>query len=249
MSRVLHYSEGDLYHVMNRGVGHCIIFEDDADRREFLRLLTHALDDFGGTLHAWCLMDNHFHLLIEARHEYVPKIMHWIDTQYAKYFNKRYDRDGRLFGGPYKGEPIVSDEHYLTVLRYIHRNPIKAGMTTTCDYRWSSYREYLGKPRFIYADFALSLFSSVKGFRAFHEIDDPTCSSIDIDQGNAKCPLSDESALRLANSLLTDCTVESISGLSRDKRNAAIRVLRGAGLPVRQISRLTGIPKSTVVRA
>ena len=242
-------SEADIYHVMNRGVGRCIIFEDDGDRAKFLDLLANVVEASCTRLHAWCLMDNHYHLLISVPYDDLPKIMQLLDAQYATYFNARHKRDGRLFSGPYVSEPIESDEHFLVVLRYIHRNPVKAGMTATCDYAWSSYREYLGRARLINPELAMSLLSDEEGFLVFHEIDDESCSCIDIGDDRAPHLLSDKQVLELAQSILPGCSIENLAGLPRVQRDEAIRTLEEAHLSIRQISRLTGIPKSTIARA
>ena len=241
-------SESDIYHVMNRGVGHCIIFEDDRDRRQFLSILAQALKKYDALLHAWCLMDNHYHLLLKVSFDDLPHLMHSVNLRYAQYFNRRYGRDGWLFGAPYKSEPITSDEHFLTVLRYIHRNPEKAGIAKTCDYRWSSYREYVKKPRLIRPKLALSMLSGKKGFRSFHEIDDPACDCIDIYRDRGRQHLSDEEALGISRIILPDCGVERIASLLRSRRDESLRILKSVRLSVRQIARFTGISKSVVAR-
>ena len=242
-------SEINIYHLMNRGVGHCIIYEDDRDCEQFLEIVESVMEKFGALLLAWCLMDNHYHILTQAAFEDLPLIMHAINMAYARYFNRRYERDGCLFGARYKSEPVESDEHFLTVLRYIHRNPVKARISQTCDYRWSSFREYVETPRLINADLAFSMISTKEEFRRFHEIDDPACACIDIDRNRGRQRLSDREALEIARGVLRTCGVEKIAGLMRTARDEALRTLKAVRLSVRQISRFTGIPKSIVARA
>ena len=242
-------SESDIYHAMNRGVGHCIIFEDDQDRREFLGILALKLKKYSAMLLAWCLMDNHYHLLLQVSYEDLPRLMHDVNLRYAQYFNRRYGRDGCLFGARFKSEPITSDEHFLTVLRYIHRNPEKAGIARTCEYRWSSYREYVKKPRLISSKLALSMLSGKKGFRSFHDIDDPACDCIDIHRDRGRQHFSDVEALEIARVVLPDCGIEKIAGLLRTQRDKALRALKAVRLSVRQIARFTGISKTVVARA
>lgn len=167
------YVEGGIYHVYNRGVEKRTIFEDEYDYRVFLNCFKEALlppeklpktpieftlkgDTFKGVpkrvknffgaidLLAYCLMPNHFHLLIKQQNNRViDSFMRSIATRYSIYFNKRYKRVGPLFQGAYKAALIVSDVYLLHLSRYIHRNPLK--IMTDLVNCYSSYAEYLGK--------------------------------------------------------------------------------------------------------
>ena len=136
--------EGAFYHVTSRGNQKERIFWDDKDREEFKRILKRTKERYGYLLHAYILMENHYHLLIETPYANIKQVMQNINTSYTVYINRRHSRAGHLFQGRYKAF-IVEKENYLMELgRYIHLNPVSAMIVgRPGDYRWSSYREYV----------------------------------------------------------------------------------------------------------
>lgn len=240
-------SESSIYHVVNRGEGKQIIFEDDHDRAFFVRRLDGLLDDAGGTLHAWCLMDNHFHLLMSMPFDSLGPLMHRLQTGYAGYFNRVHQHDGAVFGGRFKSEPVETDEYLLTVVRYIHENPLKANLGGL-DYRWSSYREYCGDATHVDRSFVLGVFGGLRHFRLFHEEEHGDEGCLDV-EALPRRGLSDDDAKHIADDLLGEGVCASVKGWERAERNAALVALRGAGLKVRQIQRLTGISLGAISRA
>ena len=239
-------SETDLYHIMSRGVGRSIIYEDDDDRNKFLALLSSLLKKCRVTLHAWCLMDNHYHLLAKGKMSSISELMRKLNAAYALYFNERHDRVGHLFQGRFRSEPIESEDYYLTVLRYIHQNPVKALITPTCSYPWSSFDHYVDAPRLVDNRMALQLLRP-EGFAEFHEYVD--LASVCLDVGSGRRVVPDEEMYAVARAVLPDVRVEEIAGLERGLRDAVLRTLKCANLSTRQIERMTGIPKSVVSRA
>jgi len=167
------YVAGGYYHIYNRGIEKRIIFEDEMDYKTFLRYLKEALSpppnpnknkvivtlkggtfkglpkpvkNFNGaiSLIAYCLMPNHFHLLVEQTEERdIKKFMQSVITRYSMYFNKKYTRVGKLFQGHYKAVLIVDENYLLHLSRYIHLNPSE--YTRNLEAAYSSYGEYLGK--------------------------------------------------------------------------------------------------------
>ena len=137
--------EVHLYHVVQRGIGRQIIFEDDEDRVFFLSLLEKY---FGageeGCVLAWCLMSNHTHLLINDHLPELSKKMKALGVSYARCFNGRYGRSGHLFQDRFASEAEKDDAQLMQTIRYIHANPEKAGIAPMGKYKWSSYGEYFG---------------------------------------------------------------------------------------------------------
>jgi len=129
MSRPLRLEfEGAFWHVTSRGNERKDIFRGDGDRLLFLSLLAAAVKRFRWRLHEYCLMTNHYHLVIETPFRTLAKGMHWLNSEYVRIFNKRYERVGHLFQGRYKGI-LVDEQNYLDeVRRYTVLNPIRAGM-------------------------------------------------------------------------------------------------------------------------
>jgi putative transposase len=169
---------GAFYHVLNRGNNLEHLFRNERDREKFLVLLGKAKDRFFLVIHTYCLMDNHYHLLIETKEPNLSQSIQWLNVGYATYFNKRYRRPGHLFQGRFKAILIEADEYLRPLSRYIHLNPVRAKLVSTPDlYFWSSYRALIGKtriPQFLEVDWLLSNFGekrkeAMQRYRAFVE--------------------------------------------------------------------------------
>ena len=144
---------GAVYHVLDRGDRREEIFRSDADRELFLRTLGEACDRTGWRLHAYVLMSNHYHFLLETPEPNLVAGMKWFQGSYSIRFNRRHDLCGHVFQGRYKAVPIDPEEpdYFLTVADYIHLNPVRAGIIGPKDdlsaYAWSSFPAYLGSAR------------------------------------------------------------------------------------------------------
>lgn len=136
--------KGAFYHITSRGNQREKIYWDDKDREEFKKILKRTKEIYSYFLHAYVLIDNHYHLLIETPHANIKQIMHNINTSYTVYVNRRHKRFGHLFQGRYQAFIVDKESYLLELGRYIHLNPVRAGVVSMPeDYRWSSYREYL----------------------------------------------------------------------------------------------------------
>ena len=134
---------GAIYHVMSRGNRKKNIFEDVEDYVRFLDMVQDAQEMYGFTVHAICLMTNHFHIEIETSDVALSRIMQRIKSLYAEDFNYRHHYSGHLFEGRYNACLILNDRYFLEVSRYIHLNPVKAGMVREpAAYEYSSYGAY-----------------------------------------------------------------------------------------------------------
>ena len=133
----------NIYHVMIRGINRQNIFEEDDDRLCFMKILNHCKEISGFRLYAFALMSNHIHLLIEPAGESLNTVFARIETRYAMWFNRKYRRTGYLFQNRYRSEAVETELYFMTVLRYILQNPMKAGIESRPGtYRWSSYLAY-----------------------------------------------------------------------------------------------------------
>ena len=136
-------SSTNIYHIMLRGINRQKIFLDDSDRRHFIKYMKEVKTDSPFILHAYCLMDNHVHLLLKETETPIEIIMKRIGVKYAIYFNIKHSRTGHVFQDRFRSEAVEDDRYFLTVLRYILQNPVKAGICPDPgDYRWSSYMEF-----------------------------------------------------------------------------------------------------------
>lgn len=136
--------QGAIYHITARGNRRAQIFIDQKDYLMYLFFLEEARKLYPFILHSYCLMTNHLHLQIETQEHHIQDIMKKLQTDYALYFNKRYDLDGHVFQGRYGSRLILSIKYFLDVSRYIHLNPLEANMVKKAEnYRWSSYSSYV----------------------------------------------------------------------------------------------------------
>lgn len=242
-------SSSDCYHVVARGVGKQLVFEDARDRLKFLELMASALRLKQVSLYAYCLMDNYIHLLVRGNLAALSSLAGLLFGAYAQWFNLRHGRSGHLFQNRYFSEGVESDAHCAVAVRYIHLNPFKAGLSDDCAYRWSSYTEYVEKPRICDTEFVLNLLGGKDSFTRFYQIDAKE-SFFDIGgDRNETRGMPDSVAYERARSLTGLDNMFCIASYDKSQRNEVIRRLKLAGITVRQIERLTGIPKSAVHRA
>lgn len=137
---------GGLYHAILRGNHRQAIFAVEDDYLAFERILRSALDRYGARLHAYCWMPNHVHLAIQVGEPPLGRVMHLLASRYARLKQKKAATTGHLFERRYRAKRVAADEYLLALVRYIHRNPLRAGFVTDpADYRWSSHRAYLGR--------------------------------------------------------------------------------------------------------
>lgn len=242
------HSSTGIYHIMLRGINHQRIFHDEADYRIFLEGLRRYREVCGFSLYAYCLMPNHLHLLLRVQEEgeALDKIMRRLGTWYVYRYNRRYERSGPLFDGRYKSEVVEDDPYFLAVLRYIHRNPVKAGLVARPDlYPYSSCAAYLSElpEPFIEYEPLLSLLPQAQ-LAAWHTEDESrTCLGIKVSR---KKHLSDEEAIRIMHRASGVNHLEAFLLLHQRKRVACIRKMHAAGASLRQLVRLTGTSMALV---
>jgi putative transposase len=135
------------HHVIQRGNNRQAIFASDSDRERLLALLAEHAAEFGVAVHAYVLMDNHFHLLATpSTTDGLPKMMQAVGRRYVRYFNDRHGRSGTLWEGRYRSTLIETDRYLLACMVYIDLNPVRAGMVAQArDHGWSSHRHYIGQ--------------------------------------------------------------------------------------------------------
>jgi putative transposase len=157
----VHYPAA-LYHVIMRGNARQDIFFDDADRYRFYLLLQEGFERYGHRIHAFCLMSNHIHLAIQVGEVSLSRIIQNLAFRYTKWINWRQNRSGHLFQGRFNAVLVDADSYLLELTRYIHLNPVRAGMIQFPEeYPWSGHRAYLGMETipWLTTDFVLSQFA------------------------------------------------------------------------------------------
>ena len=177
MSRPLRIEFPDAwYHVLNRGRRRESIFRDTKDYQTFLQTVQETCEFWHLRVAAYCLLSNHYHLLVQTPNANLSRCMRHIDGVYTQRFNRRHGHDGPLFRGRYKALLIEADPYLLQLVRYIHRNPVEAGLTQTLeDYPWSSHQGYLSRSskwKWLYKDLVWEMLAAnssarIEAYRKF----------------------------------------------------------------------------------
>ncbi|WP_199868498.1 REP-associated tyrosine transposase [Virgibacillus senegalensis] len=167
---------GGTYHITARGNRKQVLFRDEEDLHRYLEILQSVKQKYPFQLHAYCLMPNHIHLLVEATEQAPSMFMKILHTKYAIYFNRKYDLVGHVFQGRFHAHYITSVQYFLHVSRYIHLNPCAAKICSIPEqYKWSSYNEYMFpemQKRIVDQDRLLSYFFEPRRFRYHQYVND-----------------------------------------------------------------------------
>jgi putative transposase len=243
-------SKSGIYHIMLRGINRQDIFEDDEDRQRFIETIKQYKTVNKYEIYGYCLMSNHVHLLLGEKEESLSQAIKRICGSFVYWYNWKYGRCGHLFQERYKSETVEDERYFITVLRYIHQNPVKAGLSrNTGEYIWGSYNEYIKKETITDVNTALEMFSSdrIKAVEQFQKyMNEPN---------EDKCLEYEEKRKITDNEVkiyLTELGVSNISDLQqseKNKRNEIIKSMKSIeGITIRQLSRITGISKSVIDR-
>lgn len=218
---------GAVYHIMSRGDGRRPIIRTDRDREAFLVILEEAQKRFNILIHGYCLMTNHYHLLLETPDGNLADVMHYVNGVYTTRYNARNKTVGHVYQGRYKAILVERDEYLLCLCRYIVRNPVRAGLVEhPADYRWSSYRTIAGQTDdddgFLATDWILSQFSSKKTlaqkrYRGF-VLSPDTGTENPFENTHGGCVLGSESFVERFSSIFWEA--DEIKELSRRHRYA-----------------------------
>ncbi|NMD42744.1 MAG: transposase [Firmicutes bacterium] len=253
-------SSSKIYHIVSRGNEKKPIFLDTGDYNHFINILGKKQGDKLFAIYAYCLMPNHYHLLLNEGENRISSIMSAINTTYAIYFNKKYNRVGHLFQGRFKSEAIEDESYFLTATRYIHNNPVSANLVDDiAQYPWSSYRSYLqdGPDKLVDRRFLLNILSplqkdAISEFVYFSkQVDEPI---FDQHLGEYEKDLTSlaTKAKIFINRYLQERNLSSEQ--LKQKSNVTIRneliglLVNRSGLTVRQVGELLNLSKSTVSR-
>ncbi|MFD1849541.1 REP-associated tyrosine transposase [Oceanobacillus bengalensis] len=251
-------SRSGVYHVMLRGANKQEIFHDDEDCIRFLDTIERYKIKSQMQVFAWCLMNNHVHLLLKEGNEDISITMKRIGVSFVSYYNQKYNTVGHLFQDRFRSENVESRRYLLTVVRYIHQNPVKAGIVNKVDaWRWSScptyYSESPVSDRLLDRAFVLSLFSTnlkvaMAEFKVFNEKkNDDDCLD---DKVNERRRLTDEEARLEIIQLLGGLDIAQVKALPRLNRNNVLRKVKAVeGISNRQAARILGVSPNLIFKA
>jgi len=235
---------GEYLHVITRGIGKQILFEDTADFEKMKFYLQKYREETGITILAYCLMENHLHMLLRDETGMTPVFMKKLGVSYARYYNTKYERTGHLFQDRYKSEPVRDDSYLLSVFRYILNNPRKAGISRAEAYPWNSYGEYGKAGGLTETGLLSSMIGTEKALLQFLEQEDAF-------EGMDAEPMKKDDAWAMAI-LRQKLNLESgtqLQQFDRASRDEALALLKDCGVSVRQLERLTGINRGIIQKA
>ena len=242
-------AESGIYHIVLRGLNKQTIFFDDEDRGVFLNRIKLIKENKPFRVYGFCLMSNHVHLLFREKQIPIGNIMMAMLSSFVQWYNYKYERTGNLFQDRFRSEEIRSDGHLVCALRYIHQNPVKAGMVANIeDYRWSSNSAYLGeRDSFVDTNFILEMLGSKEQYIDFMRKEE---YGQFIEDNNRIIITDNELAERIGRIM----TVKEIYDLQRSERAQIEDVIATIkqtvkGASIRQIARVTGISVNIVRNA
>lgn len=239
-------SSKGIYHIMLRGNNQQQIFEDQDDNLRFIGILKECKKISEYQIFAFCLMGNHVHLVIKPNKENLDKIFKRIGIRYVCWYNRKYNRIGHLFQDRFKSETVNDNRYLLTVVRYIHQNPVKAGLSNI-NYKFSSYNDYIRKTENRLTDVGF-LFDIINrnNFIDFNNVySDDAC--LEYKPHNSR--MNDEKAKEIIAEITGIATLNGFLTLDATKRDEKIQLLKNYGFPIKQISRLTGISRGVIQKA
>ena len=252
------YGESGIYHIIIRGNNRQNIFYDDNDKSIFISLLRKYTDELNISVYAYCLMSNHVHLLIGKGNFLMSKLMLKLNTSYVRRFNIKYERTGHLFQGRYLSMPIENEVSFKKVIRYIIRNPQKAGVSKYDEYEWSSFRDVKYNEMecsavidnekhksIIEYSYVLRIFGGVKSFTYYVSLS----NSDECMEYENRIVLNDSRCLSIIKAKLGIMNPHSLQCLDEETILEKVSILKKNGIPSYKISRLTGISQTLIRRA
>lgn len=264
----IHYI-GAFYHVVVRGNNHAYIFNSRENKEEYKKIVSKYKKRYRFKLYAYCIMDNHVHMLIEVSDVPLSKIMQGIQQVFTQCYNRRNKSTGHVFEQRYKSYLCNRDEYLFQLIRYVHQNPVRSKLNDGINYEWSSHKEYIGNSELADVDFPLSMFSdkknkAIKRYLDFiGELETKEIKSMDFQEDKTlgitqniekKHKIAKEELIGIIEEV-TKIKIDGIKGNSKNKRISDIRKIyikcfkKYTNLPNKEIAELLEIGSSTVTNA
>lgn len=234
-----------IYHCVLRSVNKQIIFEKDVDYSRFLLTLKNCKELTDLNIFAYCLMDNHIHLILQVNSESISHVFQRITNSFVPWYNKKYDRSGHLFQERFFSEPIESESYLINAFRYVLQNPVRAGIVSSPDlYAWSSCFAYAGYDDGITdTEYIISL---IPGFHELFELIQTPLTNVQYIRFHGRLRLTDREALAIVLEKTGCSSISDLQALPKPVRDQYLSELRKTGISVRQLSRITGFSKTLI---
>ena len=245
-------SSTGIYHIVLRSVNQHIIFEENPDYQKFLYILSDCKMNYEIDIYAYCLMDNHIHILLKSSSDKLSNFFQSLGTKFVRWYNNKYLRSGHLFQDRFYSTPIETDREFLAALVYIHNNPVKAGVCRyPTEYQWSSCGAYYGKKNtLINLLLAFSIAGSKDSLHHFFAKESAYSDDklFENDHRHTRHFFTDEKALEVFKVTTKLPSTSATESLCKVERNRFVRELREKGLTVKQVARVMDISETTVKR-
>ncbi|WP_458411766.1 transposase [Schinkia sp. CFF1] len=250
-------SETGNYHIIWRGANKQEIFHDDLDSRKFLDILKNYKIKCALTVHAWCLMGNHAHLLVKEGNEDISVTMKRIGVSYAGYYNRKYITTGHLFQDRFRSENVDNNRYFRTVVRYIHQNPVKAGIVhSPSEWKWSSCLGYYGKGLYpenlLDSSEMLGMISTDTRIARdrFKEFNERKNHDQCLEDQIEKKGVTDEEARLKIMEVLGEIEIPQVKSLPKEKRKEVLRKVKKIDrISLRQTARILGVSVTLIFKA
>ncbi|MCR3956994.1 MAG: transposase [Gudongella sp.] len=246
------HSSTGYYHAMARGNSKENVFQNDNLKKMYIRTINEIASEEKVCLAAYCIMSNHVHLLLKADMESLIRFFRRVNISYASNYNLINDRIGHVFQDRFRSEPVEDDTYFMQVVRYIHNNPVKAGLVSSPgSYQWSSYNEYIGKASFILSKaqkkVVMEFFSNkISSFERFHKVRD---FNVYLDTKEEQQEVMYEHAQLIIEEHFTKHGLDALDQLKKKKdllEDIVNEIYEKTGLSTRNIAKLLDVGDMTV---
>lgn len=243
-------SSTGIYHMILRGFEMKNVFLQQDEKEKFLEILSDYKDVCGYQVYGYVLMDNHVHLLIKEGNVSIGNMIKRIGVKYVTWYHAKYDMNGRVFHDRFKSEPVEDNKYLLTVLRCIHQEPVRVGLTTEVSrYIWSSFEAYLGKSVLVDTEICLGLFGEdekrqrVRWQKFMTEPTEEKCLEA------VRKNINDEDLQQILLRLASVKTIEALSKLPKTARNQVLQAAKAIdGVSTWQLARISKLSQSVISR-
>ena len=245
-------SSTKVYHIILRGNDRQDIFLHEQDYHKFLKIVKILKEKYQYDIFTYCLMNNHVHLVVYDKNMQLSKIIQSMEISYASYFAKKYNKVGHLFQNRFLSKNVETKEYLCGLCRYIHQNPLKAKISNTEDYKWSSYREFIYGEKIISSELVLSMFApnkkeAIENFIIFHSYE----TNFINEEVEYECidRITDEQVKKKVQKILNIENVRMINSYDRKTRNEELQKLKIIkGVSKAQLSRVLGMNRKILER-
>ena len=237
------YSVSNVYHVVYRGNDRHDIFYDEEDRYVLLKYIKELIKKYNIDVFSYCLMSNHIHLVQKVEKKNFSKAMQSLAIKYSMYFNKKYNRTGHLFENRFYSKKVENLDYFIHLCKYIHRNPEKANLCKTEEYKWSSFKEYLGKEYIINKNILLHYFdNNLEQFVNYTLTNDDLEDLYKFAEFEIIKKLTDDELSNIIKAKIGVKNASDISLFNEEKRKSILLDLKLiSGTNLNQLSRVTKI--------